>query len=239
MARSNKPNERQIDSVLSGAAAPPGLEAIAGWSRDMRRFAAEPSSDVAAGHIASIASIATASPAPASAVAHVSGFQRLRRRMVLSSLLSGVVAKVFAASVALATVTGGVAATGALPDAVQDPIAGVYNSVGFDFPTSDGCDSDDCSDAQDPDEQSPTIDPSDGKNRGPNNTNGNRNGPDNTEGNKNGPGDNNPNDPGNNNGKGPGNNNGTGPGNNNGKGPGDNNGEAPGNGSRQDGGDEG
>ncbi len=148
------PNPAQIDAALEGSAVAPGLESVSNWATDVRRQSAtEVAIDTAAAHISAAAqTAAAANPGGAGYTAlKPSRLERIRRRLVFGSLLSGIGAKVFAASVALATATGGVAATGSLPDAVQDPIATVYNSVGFDFPTShdgDECDHDaaDCDD---------------------------------------------------------------------------------------------
>lgn len=228
---------------------PPSLEGLSGWAQELRAESSAPiAHEIATAHISSIAAIAANGPSPVTGKARVPMLHRLRRRLVLGSLLSGVAAKVLAASVALAAVTGGVAATGVLPDAIQNPIATIYNSVGFDFPTAsdEDCDestAEECTET--PGAETPTTDPTEGGESGdpddevrtgPNNTNGNKFGPDNTNGNKTEPGDNKGNGPGNNNGNGPGENPGNGPANNNGNGPGEN----PGNGPKdQDRGDEG
>ncbi|MFQ5555215.1 MAG: hypothetical protein ACE5GC_07600, partial [Acidimicrobiia bacterium] len=118
----------------------PDGQMLADLIADLRTTGVSPAPDeIASRHIAAAAiAAADATPAPGSTPpARAPLLHRMRRRTVLSSLLSTVVAKVFAGSVALATVTGGLAASGTLPDVVQDPIAGVYNTVGFDFPTSD------------------------------------------------------------------------------------------------------
>lgn len=245
---------REIDSALAGDPKAPGLEGLSVWAQQVRDQAGEPLDDaIAAAHIASITAIAAGGPAPTSTAKAPAMplMHRIRRRLVLGSFVSGMAAKIFAASVAFAAVTGGVAATGALPDMIQDPIATVYNSVGFDFPTStdDECDS---ATDQDCSTESPTTDPSDGEGKpdgevqiGPSNNNGNKNGPDNTSGNKTEPADNNGKGPGNNNGNGPDENSGSGPGENSGNGPDENNrpGDDPGGDSDdrkdQDGGDEG
>ena len=149
-------SDREIDAALADKGSPaPGLESLAAWAGELREELAAPISAATADtQIVAVAAIAAETPAPAAAqpaspLAAPSRLQRLRRRVVMSSLVSGVFAKVFAASVALATVTGGVAATGALPDAVQDPIATVYNLVGFNFPTSDDSDDEDADDVTD------------------------------------------------------------------------------------------
>jgi hypothetical protein len=150
-------NPAQIDAALQGSAVAPGLESVSDWAAELRKqTATEISIDTAAAQISALAqTAAAANPGGAGYSAlKPSPLERIRRRLVFGSLLSGIGAKVFAASVALATATGGVAATGSLPDAVQDPIATVYNSVGFDFPTShddDECDHDaaDCEDDAD------------------------------------------------------------------------------------------
>ena len=128
-----------IDAALTGSAIAPGLEALSAWALEIREVsAAEIAPDLAADQIAALAQTVAISNLGGAGYTALkpSRLERVRRRLVFGSLLSGIGAKVFAASVALATATGGVAATGSLPDAVQDPIASVYNSVGFDFPTS-------------------------------------------------------------------------------------------------------
>jgi hypothetical protein len=139
MANKRHLNPADIDAVLHGSEVAPGLEPVSRWAAAIRRQAeTEISIDTASAQIAALAqTAAAANPGGAGYTAlKPSRLERIRRRLVFGSLLSGVGTKVFAASVALATATGGVAATGSLPDAVQDPIATVYNSVGFDFPTS-------------------------------------------------------------------------------------------------------
>jgi len=234
-------NSKDIDSALTGGRVPPSLEILKEWAQELRATGTVQISDeIATAHISSIATIAANGPYPGSQQARLPILNRLRQRLVLGSLLSSVAAKVFAATVALATVTGGVAAAGALPDALQNPIATIYNSIGFDFPTSDdeGCETstpEDCTTTPgaetpktDPDDGDETGDPDDEVRTGPNNTNGNKSGPANTNGNKTEPGDNNGKGPGNNNGNGPGDNPGNGPGDNPGNGPGDNPGNGPG-----------
>ena len=157
-------NPADIDSALTGSAVAPGFESLSTWAAEIRgQSATEIPRDVAAAQIAMMAETAAgANPGGAGyAALKPSRIERIRRRLVFGSLLSGIGAKVFAASVALATATGGVTATGSLPDAVQDPVASIYNSIGFDFPTShdDDCATDDgCEKGNDTDgEEAPTT----------------------------------------------------------------------------------
>jgi len=140
-----------VDAALEGSATAPGLESLSSWAAEIRQQSvAEIPDAVSEVHIAAVAqAAAVANPGGAGyAALKPTRVERVRRRLVFGSLLSGIGAKVFATSVALATATGGVAATGSLPDSIQDPVAGVYNSVGFDFPTSH--DDDECT----PDDES-------------------------------------------------------------------------------------
>ena len=161
---------REIDATFRGEATEPGLAPVANWADALRRAAHVDVDDLmATAHVtAAIAAITEAAPVGPSESAPPT--PRARRRFVLSTFLSTLVGKILAGGVALATVTGGVAATGALPDAVQDPIADVYAIVGFDFPSSDDDvdnadieDSDDAEieDADDADSDDDAIDDSD------------------------------------------------------------------------------
>ena len=146
---------REIDATFRGEATEPGLAPVANWADALRQAAHVDVDDLmATAHVtAAIAAITEAAPVGPSESAAPT--PRARRRFVLSTFLSTLVGKILAGGVALATVTGGVAATGALPDAVQDPIAGVYAMVGFDFPSSDddvdNADIEDSDDAEDAD----------------------------------------------------------------------------------------
>lgn len=59
---------------------------------------------------------------------------RWRRRMLLASLLSTLAVKIALASVALATATVGLAATGSLPDPAQQVVSDVASRVGITLP---------------------------------------------------------------------------------------------------------
>jgi len=63
----------------------------------------------------------------------------LRRvKVVLTSLLASLVGKIALVSVAVAATTGGLAATGSLPNAAQDALARAAEKVGFELPAGDG-----------------------------------------------------------------------------------------------------
>ena len=67
-----------------------------------------------------------------------SGLPTRRRKVVLSSLFGSLTAKLAAAGVAvMMTGTGALAATGSLPDTVQDKFAVAAEVVGIDIPTGD------------------------------------------------------------------------------------------------------
>lgn len=67
-----------------------------------------------------------------------SGLPTRRRKVVLSSLFGSLTTKLAAAGVAvMMTGTGALAATGSLPDAVQDKFAVAAEVVGIDLPTGD------------------------------------------------------------------------------------------------------
>jgi hypothetical protein len=59
---------------------------------------------------------------------------RWRRRAALTTLMSSIVAKVAFATVAVASTTGGLAATGNLPDAAQQVLSDVASRVGIHIP---------------------------------------------------------------------------------------------------------
>ncbi len=81
--------------------------------------------DLAAHHVAMVMTSVAPIPAPATPVSPgVLG--RIKRRFVLASLFTGLTAKIIGAGVALATVTGGVTATGALPEDVEEPLAATF-----------------------------------------------------------------------------------------------------------------
>lgn len=62
---------------------------------------------------------------------------RWRRRIMLSTFLSSLAGKLAIGSVALATTTGGLAATGNLPDPVQDWTADRLGAIGIEIPSSE------------------------------------------------------------------------------------------------------
>lgn len=85
--------------------------------------------DVATAHLAAIASAVPPPPAVATTPATQGLISRIRRRLVFGSVFTGITAKIVGAGVALATVTGGVTATGALPDPIEDPLAVAFEVV--------------------------------------------------------------------------------------------------------------
>jgi flagellar motor protein MotB len=59
---------------------------------------------------------------------------RWRRRAALTTLMSSIAAKVVFATVAVATTTGGLAATGSLPDPAQQVVSDVASRIGIHIP---------------------------------------------------------------------------------------------------------
>jgi hypothetical protein len=102
----------------------------------IRSLAVPPPPERSAMAIAALAEIARTA-AESGVGADTAGSPEPRRKAMLKTLLSGVLAKVLlASSVAIAAV-GGVAATGNLPGPMQDGVAYIVEPIGLDVPSSD------------------------------------------------------------------------------------------------------
>jgi len=131
-------SEAEVERVLEGeyAGEDPSLHALATYARDAKAtFAAAPDEATRATHLMAIAEAAVdvdATPAPVLTPAPSSPFRRMK--IVLTSLFASLIGKIALASVALAATTGGLAATGSLPDPAQEALARAGEKVGFDLP---------------------------------------------------------------------------------------------------------
>ena len=134
-------SEAEIERVLEGeyAGEDPSLHALATYAQDAKAtFAAAPDEATRATHLMAIAEAAAnvdATPAPVLTPAPSSPFRRMK--LVLTSLFASLIGKIALASVALAATTGGLAATGSLPDPAQEALARASEKVGFQLPTDD------------------------------------------------------------------------------------------------------
>ena len=131
-------SEAEVERVLEGeyAGEDPSLHALATYARGAKAtFAAAPDEATRATHLMAIAEAAVdvdATPAPVLTPAPSSPFRRMK--IVLTSLFASLIGKIALASVALAATTGGLAATGSLPDPAQEALARAGEKVGFDLP---------------------------------------------------------------------------------------------------------
>jgi len=138
-----KPTDKQTEEILRGRYS--GDDAALGDLSDIARdvkatLMAGPDDATRATHLVAIGDAAAnldVKRAPASTPAPSPS--RLRRvKVVLTSLLASLVGKIALVSVAVAATTGGLAATGSLPDAAQDALARAAERVGFELPAGDG-----------------------------------------------------------------------------------------------------
>lgn len=138
MRRSKRHLDRQIDRLLAGEPNPEIGERIAEL---VTRLQTESDSRVSGNGLA--ATLATevreAESVPARA-RHRTGKPlptRWRRRIMLSTFLSSLLGKLAIGAVALASTAGGLAATGNLPDPVQEWTAERLGAVGIEIPGPD------------------------------------------------------------------------------------------------------
>ena len=138
-----KLSDEQAEQILRGGYS--GDDAALGDLSDIARdvkatLMAGPDDATRATHLVAIGDAAAnldVKRAPASTPAPSPS--RLRRvKVVLTSLLASLVGKIALVSVAVAATTGGLAATGSLPDAAQDALARAAERVGFELPAGDG-----------------------------------------------------------------------------------------------------
>jgi hypothetical protein len=134
-------SEAEIERALAGeyVGEDPSLRALASYAKDARStLSAAPDEATRATHLVSMAQ-ATASlqTQPAARVQPTPARAFSRAKLVLTSLAATLIGKVALVGVALAATTGGLAATGSLPDPAQDAVARVGEKVGFDLPRGD------------------------------------------------------------------------------------------------------
>jgi hypothetical protein len=137
----SKISEAEIERVLAGAYAgvDPSLNALATYARDAKAaLTGAPDEATRATHLVSIAQatvgldtqpVARVRPAPSRPFS--------RAMLVLTSLAATLIGKIALVGVALAATTGGLAATGSLPDPAQDALNRAGERVGFDLPAGD------------------------------------------------------------------------------------------------------
>jgi len=134
-------SEAKIERVLAGeyTGEDPSLHALATYAQDAKAtFSAAPDEATRAIHLMAMAETAAGldSP-PASEIAPAPSRPFSRAKVVLSSLIASLIGKIALVGVAVAATTGGLAATGSLPDPAQDALARAAEKVGFDLPASD------------------------------------------------------------------------------------------------------
>jgi len=132
-------SEAEIERVLAGeyVGEDPSLHALATYSQDAKTtFATAPDEATRATHLMAIAEAAAdATLTPVLTPSPTSPFRRVK--LVLTSLFASLIGKIALAGVALAATTGGLAATGSLPDPAQEALARAGEKVGFDLPMGD------------------------------------------------------------------------------------------------------
>jgi len=137
----SKLSDEEIEAVLAGdyAGEDASLRDLAAFTREAKATLAAAQADVTrAAHLAAIAEAAAEiDRAPVSAPKSAASRLLRRVRLVFSSLFASLIAKVALVGVALAATTGGLAATGSLPDPAQEALARASERVGFELPTGD------------------------------------------------------------------------------------------------------
>jgi len=153
-----KLRDEQVEQILGGRyrGDDAALSDLSDIARDVKAtLMASPDDATRATHLVAIGDAAAnldVKRAPASTPApSPNPFRRVK--VVLTSLLASLVGKIALVSVAVAATTGGLAATGSLPDAAQDALARAAEKVGFELPAGDGFEGDTSdNEAQVPDE---------------------------------------------------------------------------------------
>ena len=137
----SKLSEDEIEQVISGdyAGDDVSLSDLAAFARNAKTtFASAPDGATRVAHVTAMAEAAAdldvaavRAPRPAAS----SPFRRVK--LVLTSLFASLIAKVALVGVALAATTGGLAATGSLPEPAQEALAKASEKVGFELPAGD------------------------------------------------------------------------------------------------------
>ena len=140
----SKLSDDEIDQVISGdyAGDDPSLADLAAFARDAKStFASAPGDATRVAHVTAMAEAAAdldVAPVSAPKPAASSPFRRVK--LVITSLFASLIAKVALVGVALAATTGGLAATGSLPEPAQEALARAGERVGFELPAGDDAD---------------------------------------------------------------------------------------------------
>ena len=134
-------SEAEIERVLAGeyAGEDPSLRALASYARDAKAtLPAAPDEGTRVAHLASIAQATAGLDTQLAAGSPPAPSRPLNRaKLVLTSLAATLLGKIALVGVALAATTGGLAATGSLPDPAQDALNRAGERVGFDLPAGD------------------------------------------------------------------------------------------------------
>jgi uncharacterized membrane protein YgcG len=141
--RSRKPGDEQTEQIPAGrfSGDDAALADLSDIAQDVKAIlTAGPDDATRAAHLVAIGeAVSDLDAMPALASTPAPSPSPLRRvKVVLASLFASVVGKIALVSVAVAATTGGLAATGSLPDAAQDALARAGEKVGFELPPSDG-----------------------------------------------------------------------------------------------------
>ncbi|MGH2751894.1 MAG: hypothetical protein ACRDK3_13630 [Actinomycetota bacterium] len=137
----SKLRDEEIEQVFVGeyAGEDPVLDDLAAFARDAKTaLEGAPGDATRVAHLAALAE--AAADLEGQVVPHTPAAPRspLRRmKPVLASLLATLTAKLTLASVALAATTGGLAATGSLPEPAQEALAKAAAKAGFELPAGD------------------------------------------------------------------------------------------------------
>ena len=143
MRKLTKPSEEDADRIVAGRydGDDVKLRDLTGVARDVKAvLVVAPDAATRDAHLAVVAEAAAdlaATPARTLTPARSSNLLR-RARVVVSSLFASLIGKITLVSVAVAATTGGLAATGSLPDPAQDALARASEKVGFHLPAGDG-----------------------------------------------------------------------------------------------------
>ncbi len=134
-------SEAEMERALAGeyAGEDPSLRALASYARDARAMLpAAPDEATRAAHLVSIAQ-ATAGLDTQQAAGFTPAPSRpfSRAKLVLTSLAATLIGRIALVGLALAATTGGLAATGSLPDPAQDALSRAGERVGLDLPAGD------------------------------------------------------------------------------------------------------
>jgi hypothetical protein len=133
--------DEELDRVLAGRyeGEDPALDDLAAFARDTQAaLSGVPGEATRRAHLAAMIEVAEVEGAPVAVRRQAVKPSRIRRwELVLSQLLATLTAKLAVTGVALAAATGGLAATGALPEPAQNVVASAAEKVGVELPEGD------------------------------------------------------------------------------------------------------